>query len=119
MQYLLLIYFDPAIYAAMSPAESQAAIDAYWQLDAEAKAAGVWLGSNALHGHELSTTLYVRDGEPIVSDGPFAESKEVLGGYYHVEVPGLREARFWAAKIPDASRGVIEIRPIVDFEPPA
>lgn len=119
MQYLLLIYIDPARYANMEPAEAQANMAAYWKLDDDAKAAGVLLSSNALHDHGATTQLKVRDGEQLVSDGPFAETKEVLGGYYLVDVPGLEEARFWAAQIPDAASGTIEIRPIVEFERPA
>lgn len=115
MQYLLLIYVDPAIYESLDPAEGQAVMDAYWKLDADAKAAGVLLSSNALHGQEQSSTLRVRNGETRVTDGPYVETKEALGGYYLVDVPTLDDARFWAAKIPDSTRGVIEIRPIVDF----
>lgn len=118
MQYLLLIYIDPALYANMDPAESKETMDAYWKLDDDARAAGVLLSSNALYGHEQTSTLKVRGGDRIVSDGPFAETKEVLGGYYLVDVPGLEEARYWAAQIPDAKRGTIEIRPIVNFERP-
>lgn len=119
MQYLLLIYIDPALYATMDPAEAQANMAAYWKLDDDARAAGVLLSSNALYDHDKTTQLKVRGGERIVSDGPFVETKEVLGGYYLVDVPGLEEARRWAAQIPDAARGTIEIRPIVDFERPA
>jgi hypothetical protein len=79
--------------------------------------AGVMRGGNALEGVETATTVRVRDGETIVSDGPFADTKEALGGYYLIDVPDLDAALGWAAKIPSASYGSLEVRPVVVFAP--
>ncbi len=77
------------------------------------RASGAFLGANQLQPSSTATTVSVRDGETIVSDGPFAETKEVLGGYYLIDVETLDEALEWAAKIPSARLGHIEVRPVV------
>jgi hypothetical protein len=79
--------------------------------------AGVMRGGNALEGPETATTVRVRDGETIVSDGPFADTKESLGGYYLIDVPDLDAALGWAAKIPNVSYGSLEVRPVLVFAP--
>jgi hypothetical protein len=70
-------------------------------------------GSNPLEMPDTATTVRVRDGETVVTDGPFAETKEVLGGYYLIDVPSLDEALKWAARIPSAPYGSVEVRPVM------
>jgi len=73
-------------------------------------------GGNALEPIETATTVQVRDGETILTDGPFAETKEILGGYYLIDVPDLDAALGWAAKMPNIAYGKVEVRPIVVFD---
>ena len=89
------------------------AYDAFWQ---EASKSGVILAGEALEGPDTATAVQVRNGERLVTDGPFAETKEQLGGFYLVECKDLDEAIEWAAKIPGAQNGTIEVRPVVNFE---
>jgi hypothetical protein len=77
---------------------------------------GIDLGNNALQGLDQATTVRVRDGETLVTDGPFAETKEMLGGYYVIDVPDREAALAWAAKVPSAPYGSIEVRPIMEFD---
>jgi hypothetical protein len=81
----------------------------------EVRAKGILLGSNALHPTTMATTVRVRDGKTLVSDGPFAETKEALGGYYMLNCKDLDEALAYAAKIPGAKDGSVEVRPIMEF----
>ena len=90
-----------------------AAYDAFTE---EVKAAGAFVGGEALQPTSTATTVRVRDGEPLLTDGPFAETREQLGGYYLLECDDLDEAIRWAAKIPGAATGCVEVRPIMDFE---
>ena len=111
MQYLLLIYADEtsAPRAEDEVAEMMAAYGDYTQ---RITAQGINRGGQALQGVANATTVRVRDGERIVTDGPFAETKEQLGGFYLVECDDLDEALEAAAGIPDAARGSIEVRPL-------
>jgi hypothetical protein len=76
---------------------------------------GAHLGDNALEGLDMATTVRVRDGETLVTDGPFAETKEMLGGYYVVDFPTRDAAIEWAARVPNAPYGSIEVRPVMEF----
>lgn len=114
MQYLLLIYGEESEgteAAEMTPEQMQRWND----FGEESTAAGANQGGNALHPVATATTVRVRGGETLTTDGPFAETKEQLGGYYLVECKDIDEAIGWAAKIPAADSGSIEVRPIVDF----
>jgi len=75
---------------------------------------GVFVSGEALQGNETATLLRVRDGETQLTDGPFAEAKEYLAGYYVLEVPDLDAALEWAAKVPNAVYGTVEVRPVMD-----
>jgi hypothetical protein len=75
---------------------------------------GVYVSGEALQGNETATLLRVRDGETQLTDGPFAEAKEYLAGYYVLEVPDLDAALQWAAKVPNAVYGTVEVRPVMD-----
>jgi hypothetical protein len=86
---------------------------AYSQALAEA---GAMVAGEALQGAETASTVKVRDGQRIVTDGPFIESKEVIGGYYVIDVANLDKALDWAARIPNAHFGTVEVRPCMAFE---
>ncbi len=90
-------------------------MEAYNAFGREVTEAGVMRGGEALHEAKTATSVRVRDGQTVVTDGPFAETKEEFGGFYMIEAANLDEAIKWAAKIPGAARGTIEVRPIVDF----
>jgi hypothetical protein len=112
MRYALLIYVEPW---ESTPEEDVEVMNAYNAYTREAVAADVMRGGEALHEAKTATSVRVRDGKTIVTDGPFAETKEEFGGFYLIETANLDEAIKWAAKIPGAVRGTIEIRPVVDF----
>lgn len=115
MRYIMLIYHSEAARAQMTPEEGQAQMDEYFAFGAAAGEAGVLETGDALHPVAAATTVRVRDGQTLTTDGPFAETKEQLGGYYILDCENLDEAIAWAAKIPDVRGGSIEIRPLVDF----
>jgi hypothetical protein len=116
MKYLLTIYADESRYATMTPEDSAALMQAYGAFGQEAQAAGVMLGGEGLQPTATATTVRVRDGETLLTDGPFAETREQLGGYYLLDCADLDEANRWAAKIPDAAGGAVEVRPVMDYE---
>lgn len=111
MQYMLLIYEDE------NTAPQDDAEMARWfeYTDAMAKA-GVMRGGDALHPTPTATTVRVQNGAVVATDGPFAETREQLGGYYLIDVPDLDAAIEWAGKMPNAHRGSIEVRPVMVFE---
>ena len=115
MKYLLMIYCDEASDAKRSKEELDAEMGAYWAFTEEVQKAGAQNVGEALHPSSTATTVKIRNGKTVTTDGPFAETKEQLGGYYVVEAKNLDEAIQWAVKIPHATIGAIEIRPIVDF----
>src|SRR5918912_3506697 len=116
MKYLLTIYTDESRYATMTPEESAQLMAGYGAFGREAQQAGVLLGGEGLQPTATATTVRVRDGETLLTDGPFAETREQLGGYYLVDCADLDEATRWAAKIPDARAGAVEVRPVMDYE---
>ena len=113
MKYMLLIYSDHR--KVQSEAEQQAEIVAYTAYEQEIRPTGAVVAGEALHAMTSATTVRVRDGKTLTTDGPFAETHEHLGGFYLLECKDLDEAIAWAAKIPTATEGSIEIRPVVDF----
>ena len=115
MQYLLLIHGDETAYEAMSEQERSDLLGEFIAFTHEIRDSGVYVGSNRLAPTPTAATVRVRDGEPVVTDGPFAETKEQLGGYYLVDVDSEDEALEWAARIPSARWGTIEVRPVVVF----
>ena len=116
MKYLALIYGDENVWDSFSEDESAAVYAQYGAFGDEGRAAGVVLGEAELASTHDATTVRVRDGETLVTDGPYAEVKEALGGYYLLECDSMEEALEWAAKIPGAAHGAIEIRPTY-FDP--
>ena len=93
-----------------------AIMEGYFAFGAAGEEAGVVLGGDALLPTPTATSVQVRDGETITIDGPFAETKEQLGGYYLLDCETLDEAIAWAARIPHAALGTVEVRPIIEFE---
>ncbi len=116
MKYALLIYTSEAEDAKMSEAEQKANMDEYFAYTAELNAAGAQLGGEALMPTMTAKSVRVRDGNTVATDGPFAETKEQLGGFYLISAGSVEEAVNWAAKIPGARHGVVEVRQIFDFE---
>ena len=114
MRYALLIYIEPP---AVPPTEAEnlAVMEHYMAFGREAVEAGVMVSGEALEDTNMATSVRVRNGQTLVTDGPFAETKEVFGGFYLIDAPNLDEAIKWAAKIPGAVRGTIEVRPVVEF----
>jgi hypothetical protein len=115
MQYLLLIYENEEISAKMSKAESEKFMGDYFALTKDIKESKNYVAGEALQPVATATTVRVRDGNVMTTDGPFAETREQLGGFYVVEAKDLDEARKIAAKIPSAKHGSIEVRPIMKF----
>jgi len=113
MQYLLLIYDEENVWADMPEAERNAVYGEYTAYTNALRDSGALVGANQLQPISAATSVRVRGGEQLVTDGPFAETKEALGGYYLIEVETIDEALEWAAKIPSARYGTIEVRPIV------
>jgi hypothetical protein len=116
MEYLLLIYSNENDEPKPGTAEGDAHFNAYMQFTEEVQQKKLMLGANALDGVSTATTVRVRDGKMQTTDGPFAETKEQLGGYYLLECKDLDEAIEYASKIPSAKLGSIEIRPIMKFD---
>jgi hypothetical protein len=112
-QYMLLIY-GPA-GRIPSPEEMAAEMPRWNEYTQGLQDAGIMRAGDALHGTDSATTVRVRDGETQVTDGPFAETKETLGGYYVIECPDLDTALKHAARMPNITYGSVEVRPIVDF----
>ena len=116
MKYALLIYTNEAEDMKASEAEQQANMAAYYAFTNELSAAGANLGGEALLPVSSAKSVQVREGQTLTTDGPFAETKEQLGGFYLVEAATEAEAIQWAAKIPGAQVGTVEVRPLMLFE---
>jgi hypothetical protein len=117
MKYLLMIYDNEVEHAKkMTEADLQQEMADYYAFGATAAARTTVISSEALHDTSSATTVRVRDGKTITTDGPFAETKEQLGGYYLLDCKDLDEAIEMAALIPGAKHGSVEIRPCVVFE---
>ena len=114
MKYLCTIYGDESQMANSTPEQMNEMLAAYGAFGEEA--GDVILGGEGLEPTSAATTVRVRDGERLLSDGPFAETKEQLGGFYLLECNSLDEAIDWAAKIPGAQFGSVEVRPVMNYE---
>ncbi len=114
MKYALLIYSDPSVEA--SPEEQAKVMEDYFKFTASITERGINLGGEALDGVDTATTVRVRNDETLTTDGPFAETKEVLGGFYLIDVPDLDAAIGVAAELPGSWHGSVEVRPIFDWE---
>jgi hypothetical protein len=116
MKYAFTIYTDESQREAASEEDQAAMAQAYGVLTQEMQEKGVLLAGEGLYPTQTATTVRGRDGERDVTDGPFAETKEALGGFYVLDVKDLDEAIEWAAKIPGSQIGSIEIRPVMVFD---
>lgn len=114
MKYMMLLASAPEAGPEPGSPEEAAELGEWFAYDAMLEAAGVLVEGEALMPAETATTVRVRDGKPVVTDGPFAEAKEVIGGYYVLEVADLDAALAYAAKAPNASYGSVEVRPVMD-----
>jgi hypothetical protein len=111
MRYMLLIYLDEQ---ALDETEREECYIESAQLAQEIHASGQYLGANPLHPTSTATSIRVRDGKRLVTDGPFAETREQLGGYFLINAKNLDEAIGIAARIPGARKGTVEIRPVME-----
>jgi hypothetical protein len=116
MKYALTIYGDEAQRENATPEQMQEVSQAYGAVTQEMQDKGVLVAGEGLYPTHTATTLRVREGDRQVTDGPFAETKEQLGGFYVLDVKDLDEALEWAAKIPGAQLGSVEIRPVMVFD---
>jgi len=114
MKYMLLIYDDEKVWAGLSEAEQKKIMGDYRQFGQEIAAAGQMVTGAQLQPVSAATSVRVRNGKRLLTDGPFAETREQLGGYYLVEAKDLDEAIGLAARIPSARMGTIEVRPLVE-----
>ncbi len=112
MKYMLLIYGDEQ---ALSEKERQDCYAESTQLAQDIRARGQFLSANPLHPTAMATSVRMRDGKRLITDGPFAETREQLGGYFLVDAKNLDEAIAIAAKIPMARKGTVEVRPVIDI----
>ena len=112
MQYLLLIYHDEKLWPQMPEAERNQMFGEYMTFTEDIKKSGHYRAGDALQGTHTATTVRVRSGKTSTTDGPFAETREQLGGYYLIEAKDLDEAVGIAAKVPTARYGSVEVRPV-------
>ncbi len=112
MQYLLIIYSQEGQWSKMTDAQKAQGLAAYGAYTEALNAAGAMVGSNRLRDTDTATTVKIVNGESKVLDGPYADTKEQLGGYFLIDVPDLDSALSWAARCPGASHGTIEVRPV-------
>ena len=116
MKFLAIIYNDESQYANATPEDIAATFQAHGEFGEAAREAGAFAGGEGLQPVATATTVRVRDGERMLTDGPYAETKEQLGGYYLLECKDLDDALSWAERIPEAKTGAIEVRPIMDYD---
>jgi hypothetical protein len=119
MKYLCLIYDDESRWATMSKEEADAMMGEYFAFSEGIRKSGHYLAGEALKPVQTATSVRVRNGRTTTTDGPFAETKEQLGGFYMVDARDLNEAIQIASRIPSARTGPIEVRPVEVFEQPA
>jgi hypothetical protein len=111
---MLLIYGDPS--EAPPEAQSEEQMQRWFSYTNDLQAAGAMKAGDALQMPDTATTVRVRDGETLLTDGPFAETKEILGGFYLIDVEDLDTALGWAAKMPNIANGSVEVRPVMTFD---
>ena len=122
MRYLILIYeCEKDAQEAMGKLDEKAQaaeMQKWFEYTERLKASGCYLGGEALQPTATATTVRIKGGKTMTTDGPFAETKEQLGGFYMVNCKDLDEALEWASQIPSAGRGPVEVRPIMEFGEP-
>jgi len=115
VKYLCLIYESERAWETMPKSEADAIMGDYFAFTEGVKKSGHYVGGEALQPTQTATSVRVRQGKTTTTDGPFAETKEQLGGYYLIEARDLNDAIQVAARIPGARQGTVEVRPIMDF----
>ncbi len=116
MQYMILIYEPEEAYAGEAgQAALQDIVARHMALAAELSAAGTMKGGSGLQGSDTATTIITRNGQQTLHDGPFAETREHLGGYYLIETPNLDDALAVARRVPVVDGGKVEVRPLADY----
>jgi hypothetical protein len=115
MRYLLLIYGDESARPQELPEDPEVALKPWWEYGQWLTDKGWFLGGDALQPTATATTVRMRDGKPMTTDGPFAETKEQLGGYYMIQCDNLDQAIEAASRLPIGDAGSVEVRPIQDF----
>jgi hypothetical protein len=118
MKYLCLIYDDESIWATMSKEQADALMGEYFAFTEAIRKSGHYVAGEALQPVQTATTVRVRSGKLSTTDGPFAETKEQLGGFYMIEAKDLNDAIQVASRIPSAKLGSVEVRPVQVFEQP-
>lgn len=118
MKYMLLIYADESAMPPPAKAEANEMMPAYFAYTEAMMKAGILVGGDRLAPTATATTVRSPNGKTKVMNGPYAETREQLGGYYLIDVPDLDAALAWAARCPGAASGVIEVRPLVDMQKP-
>jgi hypothetical protein len=116
MRYLLLIYSEE-LTAPPAPEDIDASMAEWYAYTKAIKDSGVHLAGEALQPSQTATTVRLKGDERVVTDGPFAETREALGGFYLIDVPDLDTALDWAARCPGAKYGSMEVRPVMEFDP--
>jgi hypothetical protein len=114
MRYMLLIHHDEKAWSNLSETEQQRLLVEYVQFTQQIRSSGLYLSAARLHPTSAATSVRLRNGKLVVTDGPFAETREQLGGYFLIEAKDLDEAIRIAARIPTARHGTIEVRPVMD-----
>lgn len=117
MKYMLLMYNDPAAEPAYGTPEFEQMMKGFFAANEKMKEDGVLIDGEGLQGVETATSLKIKSGKVETMDGPFAETREHLGGYYVIDVPDLDGALKYAAMVPSAHFGTVEIRPLMDYNP--
>ena len=117
MQYMLLIYNDPTREPAYGTPEFEAMMGGFFSLNEKMKADGVLRSGEGLQGVETAQSVRMKAGKVETMDGPFAETREHLGGYYVIDVPDMQTAVGYAALVPSAAFGTIEVRPLMNYNP--
>ncbi len=112
MTFLLMIFDDEAAWATVGPAEMEDVMERHARLRADLEARGEFVRCDRLRPSAEAATVSIRAGAPVVTDGPFAETKEVMGGFYLVECGSKAEAIAWAKRLPLAGRSRVEVRPV-------
>src|SRR5215212_6528106 len=115
MKYMFTIYTDESRFRTLGPKEGAEMTASYSAFTESARAAGVLLAGDGLQPTATATTIRVRDGERLLTDGPFAETKEQLAGYYVLELGSIDDALEWGARIPGAAHGAVEVRPVMVY----
>ncbi len=119
MKYMLLIYDQEQSFVAMPGDEMDKMYADYMRLNQDLRTQGHYQASSRLQPVASAKTVRVRDGAPVITDGPFAETREQLGGYYLIEAQDMDEALAIAARVPSARRGMVEVRPVMEVAVPA